>query len=106
MALRDVGFHCVTLRDLGRAEARNGQVLALAAKRRNVLLTRDADFTDLACYPLGHHHGIIYLRITPHTMADVHRMLIVALRKIPPTTLRGALLIVKADAYRLRRPLR
>ena len=103
-ALRQAGIQSLTLRALDRAEARNGEVLALAIERRIPLLTRDADFTDLTRYPLGHHWGIIYLRITPPTAGAVHRTLLLALRAIPSAHLRGSLLIVEPDDYRLRRP--
>ena len=102
--VREAGYRCVTLRELGRAEARNGVVLALAAARHNILLTRDADFTDLQTYPLGRHGGIIFLRITPPTMDAVHRTLLTALRHISTAHLRGGLLIVEPTTYRLRRP--
>ena len=103
--LRQAGFPCVTLRELGRATARNGQVLALAARRRSVLLTRDADFINTDVYPLGRHAGIIYLRITPSTLDAVHHTLLLALRRFSTRQLRGNLLIVEPTAYRLRRPL-
>jgi predicted nuclease of predicted toxin-antitoxin system len=72
----------------------------LAASRRLPLLTRDVDFIDLS-HSLKRHYGIIYLRITPRTMPDVHRMLITALRQLPATRLREALLLVDATTYRL-----
>ena len=99
--LRHAGFHCVTLRELGRASARNGEVLALATRRRNVLLTRDVDFL---AYANSRHTGIIYLRITPTTMDAVHHTLLLALRQFRPAQLRGNLLIVDAITYRLHRP--
>ena len=102
--LRQAGFACVTLRQLGHASAKNGEVLGLATTRRNILLTRDADFADVSRYPLGRHGGIIYLRITPRTMTEVHRTLLTALRRIPAARLRGSILIVEPAAYRLRHP--
>jgi len=103
--VRAAGYRCVTLWELGRANARNGEVLALTAHRRSVLLTRDADFTNTDAYPLGRHAGIIFLRITPRTMDAVHGMLVRALRRFSAAQLRGNLLIVEPTAYRLRRPL-
>lgn len=94
----------MTLKELGRAEARNGEVITLARQRRAILLTRDSDFTDMTRYPLGRHRGIIYLRITPRTMESVHETLLVALRRLAPVQLRGGLLIVEPATYRLRRP--
>ena len=91
--------------EVGLAEAQNGKLLAFARKRQYVFITRDADFTDLTRYPLGRHAGIVYLRVTPSTMVDVHRTLIEALHYFSTGQLRGSLLIIEPGTYRLRRPL-
>ncbi len=103
-ALTRAGFSCLTLRELGRAEARNSEVIALAHELDCVLITRDRDFTDLAHYPLGTHRGIVWLEITPASMSEVHQALCQALRRFPETDLTGSLLIVTPTTYRLRRP--
>jgi len=104
VTLRRAGFSCILAKDLGRAEARNGDLLALATQRNIPLVTRDSDFTDLSRYPLGRHAGIVYLRILPETSMRVHHTLLTALREIDPAHLQGSLLTIEPDAYRLRRP--
>lgn len=102
-ALRDAGFSCLTLRELGRSEVRNSEALALATERAAIFITRDSDFIDLTRYPLGSHAGIVWLDITPASMAQVHRVLCEALRSVQPNELTGALLTVTQTTYRLRR---
>ena len=101
--LRDAGLALATLQELGRAEARNGEVLALARDRQAVLITRDRDFVDLAS-SRSPHAGIIFLNITPDTMDAVHATLRQALGAVPLDRLRNALLIVGPATYRLHRP--
>jgi len=103
--LTHAGYSCVTLQDLGRAEARNSEVLSLASAQGLLLVTRDRDFTDLAHYPLGTHAGIIWLDITPATMTDVHTVLAQSLRTLTADQLHGGLLIVSQATSRLRRPV-
>jgi len=101
-ALTTAGFTCLTLQELGRVEAKNSEVLAVAKDRGAILITRDRDFTDLAHYPIGSHAGIIWLDITPSAMSEVHRVLCEALRTHTADQLRGALLVVGRATYRLR----
>ena len=103
-ALRTAGFMCLTLKEAGRAEARNSEVLALAQQREAVLVTRDSDFTDRSHYPLGTHLGIVWLDITPASMPEVHRTLCQTLSTVPIERLRGALVTVTPTTYTLHRP--
>ena len=70
--LKDEGFSCTTLRELGKNEAANGEVIALANSRKAILVTRDRDFANLTLYPLGNHQGVIFLQITPQSIEKVH----------------------------------
>ena len=99
--LRKSGFVCVTLRELDKSEATNGEVIAIAKTKRAILITRDRDFSNLALYPLGTHEGIIFLRITPKNMDRVHKILLDTLHSIPTNRLTGSLLIITSDTYRL-----
>ena len=103
-ALSEAGFSSVTLRELGRTEAKNSEVLALAKERGAIFVTRDRDFTDMSRYPLGTHAGIVWLDITPTTLTQVHQVLCQALKVLAPEQLNGALLTVTHTTYRLRRP--
>ena len=101
--LRNAGFTCVTLRELGKCEAANGELIILARQQNAVLITRDRDFSNLSLYPLGKHNGIILLRITPLTIEPVHKNLSAALQSFPPAQLCGSLLIITSTTFRLHR---
>lgn len=103
-ALREAGLSVLILKELASPETKNGDLLRLATQRQAVLITRDADFTNLAVYPLGTHTGIVWLDITPETMTEVHRVLCQALRSVTEEQLRGSLLSVDTVTFRLRRP--
>ena len=104
-ALRTAHIPFVTLHGLGRAEARNGEVFALATERREVLMTRDSDFIELALSPRRNHAGVIFLEIRLETMDAVHATLIEALGTVSREQLHGALLIVSPTTYRLHQPI-
>jgi predicted nuclease of predicted toxin-antitoxin system len=36
-----------------------------AQAKQAIVITYDEDFADARCYPLGHHHGVIRLRVWP-----------------------------------------
>lgn len=101
--LRQAGFNCISLKELGRAEVANGEVITIAKSKKAILITRDRDFANVTLYPLGSHEGIIFLRITPKSMSDVHRVLLEALKSIPAEQVRGNLLIITSATYRLHR---
>lgn len=101
--LRKAKFDCITLRELGKAEASNGEVISLAKSKKAILLTRDSDFSNLSLYSPGTHGGIIFLRISPETISQVHDTLMKALRSTSSEELSGNLLIVTNTTYRLHK---
>ena len=54
-------------------------------------------------YPPSHHCGVIVLRIRPKTMDKVHAMLQRLLETMTQEEMQGALAIVDAVKYRVRR---
>lgn len=103
--LRDLGHEVLTLHELGRAGATNGEVLALAKTRQVVVVAEDRGFGNLRNYPLGTHRGIIVVKTRREQDIDaVHRHLADALKTIPARHLAGSLLIVDSTKHRLRRP--
>lgn len=101
--LRQAGFSCVSLREIGKSEASNGEIIRLAKEKKAILLTRDSDFANPSLYPLGSHEGIILLRISPKTMEQVHDILINILRTLSFEQLHGNLLIITSTTYRLHK---
>ncbi|MFZ2603822.1 MAG: DUF5615 family PIN-like protein [Candidatus Omnitrophota bacterium] len=101
--MQKAGFACFNLRQIGKTEAADGEVIEIAKSKDAILVTRDRDFADISLYPPGTHRGIILLRITPQNMDTVHKVLLEALRIIPLEYIPGNLLIVTSITYRLHR---
>jgi len=102
--LRSLGHEVLTVTDLGRAGAANGDILALAKAQQAVLIAEDRGFGSLLDYPLGTHAGIIVLKIRGTEDFDaVHRHLRDALTRLTPQQLAGGLLIIDRNKSRLRR---
>src|SRR3989338_49314 len=101
--LKDEGFSCTTLRELGKNEAANGEVIALANSRKAILVTRDRDFANLTLYPMGNHQGIIFLQITPQSIEKVHKVLLETLRTIPAEHIKGNLLVIPSTTSGLHK---
>src|SRR3989338_2544137 len=104
--LQEAGHDVVTVKELGRSSAPNGEILTLATAHQCVLVTIDRGLGDLTVFPLGTHHGIIVLKIVTAEEGDsVHRNLCKALGDTSPERLKGALLIVDRNKFRLRQTL-
>ena len=102
--LRALGHDVLTLNELGRVGAVNGEVLSLAQTRQAVVVTEDRGIGNLVDYPPGTHRGIIVLKVRREADIDaVHRHLAEALQTIPARTLAGSLLIIDRNKSRLRR---
>lgn len=68
-----------------------------------VLLTNDKDFADVLRYPPASHTGIVVLRITAGTEADVHKVMFRLLADYAPESLKATLAVVSRRKYRLKR---
>lgn len=85
------------------AAASDTEVIALAQRLDAVLLTVDLDFANITVYPPADYGGILVLRYKPQDEAGVDRTLQQVLADLYRERLRGALVIVGADRYRIRR---
>ncbi len=104
--LRAAGYELLTVHELGRGGAANGEVLSLATAQHAVLVAEDRGFSSIVKYPLGTHAGIILLKIRrAEDIEAIHRHLSNAFAHLTATELRGCLLIVDRNKYRLRRPV-
>lgn len=102
--LREAGHTVLTVSELHRIGATNGEIVSLATTHGAILVTEDRGVGDLRTFPLGSHHGVIVLKTPGAEPLDaVHRNLREALRTITPEQLRGSLLIIDRNKFRLRR---
>ena len=93
----------VCLKEIARSDTPDDDVLRLAVERSVVLLTNDKDFADILRYPPATHFGIVVLRITALTEAEVHQVLLRLLADQTPESLKATLAVVSRRKYRLKR---
>ena len=103
--LRHAHHTLLTVQEIGRTGASNGEILRLAVQHEAVLVTVDIGIGDIRTFPLGTHHGIVILKIREVEDANaVHRHLLDALQRFSASDLRGCLLTIDRNKSRLRRP--
>lgn len=74
-----------------------------AQKNRAIIVTYDEDFADARYYPLGHHHGIIRLRVWPTTIEQTRSAIDRLIADVPPSTWRDCLIIIDNKKIRVRK---
>lgn len=104
--LEKQGYVAISIQELDKASATNGEVVSLAKNQDAILITNDLDFANLILYPLGTHPGIIVLRLrseTPESIDKLHEVLLHLLKEAKPADLKKSLTIVDPNKYRIRR---
>jgi len=104
-ALRDAGHEAIHVREAGLQGAPDGRVFDYAQTREAVLITEDVGFGDIRKYPLGHHAGIMVVRI-PETVAYPDRIerVMEVVRGEVAAGLSGCLLVIDLATVRRREP--
>jgi len=74
-----------------------------AQKKSAIIVTYDEDFADSRFYPLGHHHGIIRLRVWPTTIEQTQNAIERLITDLPPTRWHGCLIIIDNNKIRVRK---
>jgi predicted nuclease of predicted toxin-antitoxin system len=100
--LRGLGHDVVTAAQLGLAQAQDNALLQAAQAQARVFVTRDRDFGNLV-FVQASGSGVIYLRLTPSTLAVVHAELERVLSQYSEAELLQAFLVVEPGRHRLRR---
>jgi predicted nuclease of predicted toxin-antitoxin system len=87
--------------ELGLATATDAEVFRAAQDSRSTIITFDEDFADQRLFPIGHHFGIVRLRVQP-TTAEVTCEALARLFEIyKPASLVGKLVIVQTSRIRI-----
>ena len=85
-------------------QGRSDEFLYLwALENRAIIVTYDEDFADSRFYPLGHHHGIVRLRVWPTTIEQTQNALDRLIESSPPSTWRNCLIIIDNQKIRVRK---
>ena len=105
--LEKLGFSIISIVELGKAFCVNGEVIDLAKQQESILITNDLHFSDIALYPIGSHLGIIVLRLRTsevnEEMEKVHIVLTRLLKEVKLSELKGTLIIVDRNKYRIHK---
>lgn len=98
----EYGHDVIRTSDLGLSRAEDTELLRLAQEQNRIFITRDRDFGNLVfVHQLG--AGVIYLRMLPENMADVHSELIRVWEEYSDTELAKAFVVVSPNGHRFRR---
>jgi predicted nuclease of predicted toxin-antitoxin system len=100
--LRSWGHDVLTTQDVGLAGKPDEEILAYAMMHERVLITIDMDFSNIRHYQPKSHKEIIVAKIRPRNANAVHKVLEHLLRNIEPDRIRGSLVIVDQNKYRIR----
>ena len=103
--LKNAGYDDIVLvAERGLAQADDEEILVTAQRENRVLITRDRDYGNLVFVKhLG--KGVIYLRIPPAKMEQVHEELLSVLRTYTTEELENAFIVVEATGHRVRKLL-
>jgi predicted nuclease of predicted toxin-antitoxin system len=99
-ALTGLGCDVACASDRNLATADDSEVLACAVAERRVLVTLDEHFGDWVVLPLGTHPGVIRVKATPTTTANVLAVLRPFVARYGAAELENRLVIVKSSGLR------
>lgn len=83
-------------------DAPDSEVIALAVKLDAILLTVDLDFANILDYPPSEYQGIVVLRYSIEDESQIDQTLKAAMADLYREGLRGVLVVVSAERYRIR----
>mgnify|MGYP003444852281 FL=1 len=101
--LRQHGHDVVNAKELGLNKASDKELLEKAKIMDRLFITRDKDFGMLFFLKKELCSGVIYLKITPSTINEVHDELQKILEKYTEKDLETAFCVVEPHRYRIRR---
>jgi predicted nuclease of predicted toxin-antitoxin system len=101
--LQSLGIDAIDLRDIGLKGATDAEVFEHAQKQRMIIISRDKEFSNILKYPLGTHHGIIWVNLPytfiRHQILDAVKRFFVGVER---SRLPNNLTILEVGRYRIR----
>lgn len=100
--LREQGHDVTTASDLGLSRAQDLDLLEVADEQGRIFVTRDRDYGNLV---FVHHagSGVIYLRILPSDMDEVHAELKKVLEAYSEDELAKSFVVVEKTRHQIRK---
>jgi predicted nuclease of predicted toxin-antitoxin system len=100
--LRGLGYDVVTAAELDMSRALDTELLQTAGEQGRIFVTRDRDYGNLV-FVHSAGSGVIYLRILPSTIEDVHAELKKVLETYSEAELAKSFVVVEEHRHRIRR---
>ncbi len=101
--LKENGHDVKTAKDIGMHRANDEEILMKAIEMNRILITRDKDFGILVFLEKQTSPGVIFLRISPTTIEDVHIELFRLLREHSEEELKNSFCVIEHQHYRVRK---
>lgn len=101
--LRNKGFDVKSVHEANLLAPTDSLIIKLASEQQRALLTFDKHFSNILLYPPSIHHGIIRIRIHPPLLPDIKRALEHFFEKFDPASIKGTLVILERDGFRIHR---
>ncbi|MFQ5862589.1 MAG: DUF5615 family PIN-like protein [Candidatus Brocadiales bacterium] len=101
--LKRNGHDVVTAKELGLQESSDKELLEKAKAADRLLVTRDKDFGAMVFLRKELCPGVIYLKVAPPTVNEVHKELQNIFGKYAEKELKTVLCVVEPHRYRIRR---
>ncbi len=100
--LIDLQHDVVRVAELGMAQASDEENLKKALELNRVFVTRDRDYGNLV-FVKGIRSGVLYLRILPSIINQVHTELERVLNLYDEQKLKSAFVVIEAERHRFRK---
>lgn len=100
--LTDLGHDVVPIAAIGISRSSDTDVLATAHSHDRILVTRDRDYGGLV-FVQGSSAGVVFLRMVPTTINQVHAELTRVLSLYDEQFLRTAFIVVEPARHRVRK---
>jgi predicted nuclease of predicted toxin-antitoxin system len=100
--LIDLQHDVVRVAELGMAQASDEENLKKALELNRVFVTRDRDYGNLV-FVKGIRSGVLYLRILPSNINQVHTELERVLNLYDEQKLKSAFVVIEAERHRFRK---
>lgn len=100
--LVNLGFDVVRVAELGMSQASDEENSKKALELNRIFVTRDRDYGNLV-FVKGIRSGVLYLRILPSEISQVHAELKRVLSLYNEDELKSAFIVIEAGRHRFRR---
>ena len=100
--LKELNYDIITVKEIGLAGSSDDELIEYANSNNMVLLTNDKDFGNILRFYYENYSGIIRLKISSKTVLEVHNKLKDFLDKWKDKELKGKLIIIDKNKYRIR----